>query len=86
MCASSVVAESDDRLGIRIKEVAKRLGMSKRALERLMAAGKAPPTYKLGGVVVFRATDLVEWAALGFCDRAKFEAAQRARREGRGRA
>ena len=63
----------EDRLGIRIGEAARMIGVSVRTLHRLIAANRTPPTYRLGGVVVFRAEDLREWGRRGFCDRETFE-------------
>ncbi len=62
-----------DRLGIRIAEAARMLGISSRSLQRLISAGKTPRSYRVGGVVVLRADDLREWARRGFPDRGTFE-------------
>lgn len=74
MQAADELLKLDGRLGVRIPEAAKLLGISTRTLYRLIGAGRTPPTCRLGSVVVFKAADLAEWARLGFPDRQTFEA------------
>lgn len=53
-----------------------------RTWRRWDSSGKCPRGYGIGGRKLWRRSDLDRWAALGFPDRAAFEARQTAEREG----
>ncbi len=62
---SNTVATSDP-IAVGAREAARLCGISPRSWWRLVAMGKTPPGYKLGGRRVWRIADLKAWAANGF--------------------
>jgi predicted DNA-binding transcriptional regulator AlpA len=52
------------------------LGLSKRQIFRLNAAGKIPAPVKIGGSVRWRLSDIELWLEMGCPDRKTFEARQ----------
>jgi excisionase family DNA binding protein len=54
-----------DPLLLSIDDTGKLLGVPRRTLYSMMASGKLPPSFKLGGKRVFRRADIEQWVRLG---------------------
>jgi predicted DNA-binding transcriptional regulator AlpA len=61
---------------ISAKELAKKLGLSKRQVFRLNSCGKIPAPIRIGGSVRWLEKSIFEWLAAGAPDRKTFEAMQ----------
>jgi len=64
-------------LSVRPAQAAKLLSISLRKFHSMRACGQLPPAHKLGGCLVYRTSDLKQWAAWGFPCLDKFLALQK---------
>ena len=64
-------------LAVRPKHAAALIGVSLRKFNSMRSCGLLPPSYKLGGCVVFKINDLKDWAAWGFPCLDRFVALQK---------
>ena len=63
---SKVTVVKLERIAVRLKEAAALIGVSPRKFAEMRSCGLLPPSYKLGGCVVFKIDDLKDWARWGF--------------------
>lgn len=69
-----VTTRQDDVLLINDVETARRLGLSKRGLYRLVAAGKLPKALTISSRLKrWRAQEIADWVAAGMPDRRTWE-------------
>ena len=61
-------------LAVDAAEAARMFSVGLRTWRRWDSSGKCPRGFKIGGRVLWRRSDLETWAAMGFPDRAEFEA------------
>ena len=64
-------------IAIRSKQAAALIGVSTRKFAEMRACGLLPPAYKLGGCLVYRTSDLEDWARWGFPSLDRFLALQK---------
>jgi predicted DNA-binding transcriptional regulator AlpA len=76
-------AAGPDVLLIDIKDLARRLGRSERALWRDLSAGRLPRPVALGGMTKWRVAEIREWVEEGCPDRATWEASRKTNRRAR---
>ena len=70
----STTTQQSEQLAVDARGMSKLVPFSVRTLRRMDSAGKLPRGHKVGGKKLWRVTDLVLWAKLGFPDREEFEA------------
>ena len=67
-----------ERIAVRLKEAAALIGVSPRKFAEMRSCGLLPPSFKLGGCIVFKIDDLKDWARWGFPSLDRFKALQEA--------
>jgi len=77
MIRSSVEIIQIEPICIRPKQAAALIGVSPRKFAEMRSCGLLPPSFKLGGCIVFKIEDLKDWARWGFPNLDRFLALQK---------